>query len=214
MLLLCAEGAIKLMDKMAGRFPDHNLMDALGIVYPQYWLQGDCAASFRKHLDIIKDFYGEPKWIGQDENKRCVPAVLDKSLLELEQPLFRIAMIANAHSSMELPPLNAPAHQLLNPLTKLWRTLDANSALGKNFWEYIKLAEIAMVHVLGSVEDERTFSAFSFLKDRLRNRLDDHLGVVVGMHCQNVFTLKSFPYDDCFKQWMLATKRQRYAMTA
>ena len=133
MLLLCTEGAIKLMDEMAGRFPDHNLMDALGIVYPQYWLQRDCAASFRKHLDIIKDFYGEPKWIGQDENKRCVPAVLDKSLLELEQPLFRIAMIANAHSSMELPPLNAPAHQLLNPLTKLWRTLDANSALAKTF---------------------------------------------------------------------------------
>ena len=202
------------MDEMSSRFPDHGLMDALGVVYPQYWLQGDCASSFRKHLDIIKNFYYEPKWIGEDEQKRCVPAVLDKFLLESEQPIFKIAMIANAHAAMELPPLNAPAHQLVNPLTKLWRTLDGNSSLGKNFGEYLKLAQIAIVHVLGSVEDERTFFALSFLKDRLRNRLDHHLGVVVGMHCQNVYTLKFFPYDDCFKQWVLATKRQEYAVTA
>lgn len=202
------------MDDMASRFPDHSLLDALGVVYPQYWLQGDCASSFRKHLDIIKNFYEEPKWIGEGESRRLVPAVLDTFLLEAQQPLFKIAMIANAHAAMELPPLNAPIHQIVNPLTKLWRTLDANSALGKNFSEYLKLAKIAMVHVLGSVEDERTFSALNFLKDKLRNRLDQHLGVVVGMHCQSVYTLKNFPYDDCFKQWVLATERQRYAGSA
>ena len=180
-------------------FPDHGLMDALGIVYPQYWLQGNCAASFRKHLDIIKAFYGEPRCIGKGENKRFIPAMLEKFLLESEQPLFKIAMIANAHASMELPPLHAPAHQLVNPLTKLWRTLDANSSLGKNFGEYLKLAQIAMVHVLGKIEDERTFSVLSFLKDRVHNRLDEHLGVVVGMHCQDVHSLKNFPCDDCFK---------------
>jgi hypothetical protein len=43
----------------------------------------------------------------------------------------------------------------VNPMTKLWRTLDANSALVAHFLEYIKFAQIAMVHVLGSVEDER-----------------------------------------------------------
>ena len=71
-----------------------------------------------------------------------------------------------------------------------------------------------MIHVLGSVEDKRTFSALNFLKDRLRNRLDEHLGVVVGMHAQSVYSLRNFPYDDCFKQWILATERQRYAVTA
>jgi len=165
-------------------------------------------------MDVIKAFYGEPKWIGEGEKRRCVPPLLDNSLLESEQPLFKIAMIANAHTAMTLPPLTATSNQIVNPLTKLWRTLDANSSLGKNFGEYIKLAQIAMVHVLGSVEDERTFSALSFLKDRLRNRLDQHLGVVVGMHCQNVYSLTNFPYDDCFRQWQVATERQRYAITA
>jgi len=29
-------------------------MDALGVVYPQYWLQIGCEVMFRKHLDVIK----------------------------------------------------------------------------------------------------------------------------------------------------------------
>ena len=170
--------------------------------------------TFRKHLNIIKDFYGNPKWVGEGDSRRHVLPVLDTFALESEQALFKIAMISNAHAAMELPPLNAPAHQLVNPVTKLWRILDANTSLGNKFAEYIKLAQIAMIHILGSVEDERTFSALNFLKDKLRNRLDHHVDVVVGMHCQNVYSLKTFPYEDCFKQWILATERQRYAMTA
>ncbi len=66
---------------------------------------------------------------------------------------------------------------------KLWRMLDANSSLGKNFVEFIKLAQVAMVHVLSIVENECTFSTLSFLMDRLCNRLNEHFGIVVGMHC-------------------------------
>ena len=125
--------------------------------------------------------------------------MLDSFLLDSEQPLFKMAMMANARAAMDMLAINGPSHQFVNPLTKLWRVLDANSSLGKNFGEYVKLAQIAMIHVLGSVEDECTFSALNFLKDRLRNRLDKHLGVVVGMHAQSVYSLRNFPYDDCFK---------------
>jgi hypothetical protein len=87
----------------------------------------------------------------------------------------------------------------VNPLTRLWRVLDANIALATTFPEYIKLAEVAMVHILGSVEDERSFSSLTFLKDKLRNRLcGDHLGLVICMHGQRVFNLEDFPYDSCF----------------
>lgn len=83
-----------------------------------------------------------------------------------------------------------------------------------NFQEYVKLAKIAMVQVLGSVEDERTFSSLSFLKDKLRNRLDNsHLALVVGMHAQDVYTLEDFPYDDCFKQWVHSAEWGRYGTT-
>jgi len=56
---------------------------------------------------------------------------------------------------------------VVNSLKKLWRSLDANSALATNFSEYVKLAEIAMIHVLGSIEDELCFSVLSFLKDKV-----------------------------------------------
>ena len=100
-------------------------------------------------------------------------------------------------------------------MTKLWHSVACNRALVSNFPEFAKLAEIAIVQVLGSVEDERTFSFLSFLKDKTRNRLDNaHLSLVVGMHAQEVYTLKTFPYDACFQQWRAACKTMRYACTS
>jgi hypothetical protein len=55
--------------------------------------------------------------------------------------------VSNAMYAIE-PPF------LTNPPTKLWRTLDANTALVAQFPEYLKLAQISVVHVLDSVEDE------------------------------------------------------------
>jgi len=49
-------------------------------------------------------------------------------------------------------------------VTKLWSSLDANSTLASNFYQYTKLAQIAMIHVLGSVEDECCFFSLGILK--------------------------------------------------
>jgi hypothetical protein len=65
----------------------------------------------------------------------------------------------------------------------------------------MKLAKMAVVNVLGSVQDERCFSSLSFLKNKLRNNLDEHLGVVVGMYSQKVFNLHTFSFDQCFDLW-------------
>ena len=106
-----------------------------------------------------------------------------------------------------LPTGSDASKPLINPVTKLWRHLNANFALSSSFPEYMKLAQIALIHVLGSMEDERAFSSVTFLKDKLWNRLDgDHLGLVVGMHNQSVYTLTSFPYEECFKQWLNSCK--------
>jgi hypothetical protein len=82
--------------------------------------------------------------------------------------------------------------------------LDANTALALKFYEYIKLVQIIMVHILGSVEDKHSFSSMKFMKDRLQNRLSaDQLGLVIGMLAQRVFTLGNFPYDTCFQTWVI-----------
>jgi hypothetical protein len=92
-------------------------------------------------------------------------------------------MASNSLAMLE-PPFD------VNPVSRLWRMLDANIALAGQFPEYIKLAQIALVHVLGSVEDERCFSSLTFLKDKLRSRLaSDHLSVVMGMFGQQATEL-------------------------
>jgi hypothetical protein len=74
--------------------------------------------------------------------------------------------------------------------------------------KYLKLAEIGCAFVLGSVEDERTFSSLKFLKSRLRNRLEDKLPLVVRMDGQKKFTQEIFPYKKALESWR--SVRMRY----
>ena len=116
-----------------------DVVDALGVIYPQYWLQGDCEASFQKHLTVIKDFYGESRSVVHDGVRTVAPPILDKYRLESEQPLFKMAMVANSPWAMEPPTIGSDASKpLLNSVTKLWHRLDANSVLSTSFPEYIK----------------------------------------------------------------------------
>jgi len=180
-------------------------MDALGVMYPQYWLQDEAEETFTKHLAVLMEYYCEPKLVEVDKVKHLIPPVLDRHSLETQQGLFKLAMVNNAKKYME-PPFD------LNPLTRIWRFLDSCTVLRvKAFPEYFRLAEIAIVQVLGSVEDERCFSSLAFLKNKLRNSLDTHLELVVGMYSQKLFSLESFPYDDAHSEWAVAADR-RYGL--
>jgi hypothetical protein len=56
---LISEAAQEFIDELKTRFPSQGVMDALGIVYPQYWRDSQAAErSFRKHLDVLKSYYG------------------------------------------------------------------------------------------------------------------------------------------------------------
>jgi hypothetical protein len=68
----------------------------------------------------------------------------------------------------------------ISPITRLWRSLDANSYLRISLSEFLKVAEIAIAMVLGSVQDEHTFSTISFMKNRLRNQLTTNLELTVA----------------------------------
>jgi hypothetical protein len=56
-----------------------------------------------------------------------------------------------------------------NPITKLWCQLATNSLLVVHFSEFMKLVELAIVQVIGNIEDERTFSTFTLMKSKLWN---------------------------------------------
>ena len=59
--------------------------------------------------------------------------------------------------------------QVENPLTKLWHLVACNRALILNFPEFAKLAEIAIVQVLGSVEDENCIYCIAYFVPKLHS---------------------------------------------
>jgi hypothetical protein len=71
-----------------------------------------------------------------------------------------------------------------NPFTRLWEIVGSSQLLTNMIPEYLKLAQIGCTFVLGSMEDERTFSSLKFLKSQLRNRLGDNLPLMIRMHEQ------------------------------
>jgi hypothetical protein len=54
-----------------------------------------------------------------------------------------------------------------NPLMKLWHQLATNNLLVVRIFEFMKLVELANVQIIGSVENERTFSTLNFMKSKL-----------------------------------------------
>jgi hypothetical protein len=78
----------------------------------------------------------------------------------------------------------------------LWCMLDANIDLAGQFLEYIKLSVIAMVHVLGLVEDKCCFSSLTFLKDKLCNHLaNGHPSIIMDIFNQHLIFKQSYVYD-------------------
>jgi hypothetical protein len=68
----------QLKDELKARFPAHGVFDAMGVVYPQYWRDDKSTEiSFKKPLNVLKEHVGQPRWIGEGEQKRLVALLLD-----------------------------------------------------------------------------------------------------------------------------------------
>ena len=103
-------------------------------------------------------------------------------------------MKSHAHAAME-------ESRDENPLTKVWVRIGQNALMLSRLSEYFKVAKIAIAAVLGSVEDERTFSTLSFMKSKLRNRLRGHMDTCVKLFSQSFFTLETFPITKAISSW-------------
>jgi hypothetical protein len=82
--------------------------------------------------------------------KKMHSPLLDARKLNEWESLFICTMESNAKNKM-----NGDVKSL-NPLTKLWRIIDGSTMLRHGLLEYLKLAEIAVVLILGSVEEGQT----------------------------------------------------------
>ena len=185
-------------------FPANHVLDSLGIVFPQYWLQDNVDSSFGAHLTILKGAFCQPKAVVDGKGEETwVSSLFNAVALDEQMAMFKMAMKSNSKPVLQ-PPFS------VNPLTKLWQILGSNALLTHSFPKYFKLAKMAMTIVLGSVEDERAFSTVGFVKGKLRNKLGDHLPLCVQMFTQKFYTLKNFLYTEAVQIWK--DNKHRYCM--
>ena len=120
--------------------------------------------------------------------------MLSGEKLSHQRNTWKFAMKANAAQAMKNP-------ILVTPLTRLWRNIGTSARLRAAILEWIKVAEIAIVQVLGSIKGERTFLLVTFSKGKVQNHLDKHLERAVGVYLQNYYTLKDFPFKRVYEAW-------------
>jgi hypothetical protein len=51
------DAANNLVKELSSKFPASALMDALGVVYPHYWLQPQAKELFEGHFSVLKNHY-------------------------------------------------------------------------------------------------------------------------------------------------------------
>jgi hypothetical protein len=112
------------------------------------------------HLAIIKVTFYLPKKGGLDEI--WVLGLFSIVVLNLQRFMLVFSMINNVKLAMQKP-------FVVNPITKLWKTLTSFLILKNKLLKYIKLVELAIVKVIGSIEDEHYFFMLTFMKIKLWN---------------------------------------------
>ena len=138
-MLLCwffiADVAAMMVMELESRFPPSEVMDALSIVYPQFWLEPGHEDKLTGYMNTLKQTYAH--------TKDTRPAVLSAMALDRQLHWFVVAMANNSPHAMRAMDTH------IHPLTKLWRALAQSAPLKGMFPEFFKLAEIAMIQVRG-----------------------------------------------------------------
>jgi hypothetical protein len=106
-----AGAAEMLVKELEDRFPAHHVMNAFGILYPQFWCQGSAEEMFDKHLRTLMDTYGHGNFLGEGDKKMLIKPLIDREAIMSQRGLFKACMKSNSRASM-LPPYD------VNPLTK------------------------------------------------------------------------------------------------
>jgi hypothetical protein len=146
----------------------------------------------RQHFCVTKSMSkGDPKELVAMK----IEAPLDARTLGFQTSMFKLTMKSNAKVAMEEP-------KNKNLVTKLWEKKGLNALMLNHLSRFIKIAEIAISIVHGSVEDKRTFSTLGFKKSKLRNHLGRHLDICVKVFLQPFFFQEIIPYRDAICFWL------------
>jgi hypothetical protein len=204
---LAKAAAVSLREAIMFRFPPLPILQAMEMIYPEWWVgigTGRTRDDVQELLVAIKETYCKDEVVVKDDEESVVPALLDANSLDLELEYFFGKMRSQSKDAIQ----NAKSMGV-NATTLLWQNLTSSPSIVAHMPEFIKLAEITLVLIGGSVEDERTFSIVKWVKNPQRNRLQgDNLDACVRVHGQTWFDLKTFPYEMALESWLAKTERR------
>jgi hypothetical protein len=186
--------AYRVSSEIISRFPYDQLLEAMAIVFPQYWSFNNKEDYRRRLLILIKEFCKSVEFNGVTIN-----GILDEGLLRQQSGTFARTM-KHQYQLMRNPQEEGSA-------TKLWTELKQSTLLREEISEYFKLADLCQTMILGSVEDERVFSALGFLKSKLRNKLDKNLESCLRVYTSR-YDVNTFPYQKAMEIWKKRCKRR------
>ncbi|KAJ9528162.1 hypothetical protein QJQ45_005792 [Haematococcus lacustris] len=163
-----------------------------------YWDTKPSDEDFLERLEAIKQLYCQQACLSDGTE---VPPLLCSETLATQQSQFAEVMRDAANS----PGMG---------ISQLWQSLSKQPMTALEISEYGRLAELAMVMVPGSVEEERMFSAMAYLKDDTRNRLnEEHLNACARAFHTVIHGVSDFPYHEAIGVWLgAANKKGRYGV--
>ncbi len=91
----CKESTKILVQELQGRIPNHELMLALGVIYPNFWANHPIIVknNFHQHMIIIKYTYCIFCTMGNDG--MWMKSMLDGYVLDLQSSFCKMTMITN-----------------------------------------------------------------------------------------------------------------------
>ena len=204
--------AQSLTEHLHARFPQCELLDAAGIIYPESLAGKDdaqvaidaalAAAKIAEQLGMSKRLSSVS--IASDE---MLQPPIDTVKLQAQTRSFVSAVSGIATKVMALKSCEAPR------VTEFWRRVKA--AQGEQgmaqISEWQKLAEWSIVLLVGSVEDERRLSVLTFVKNKWRHALqEEHTDACLRVKCNHFYEeLEDVPYARVLQAWTDVKDRRK-----
>lgn len=155
---------------------------------------------FERHLKTLQ----MTLFIEREVDGHVQCCILDSEKLDAQSTFFMTTM----RSHVQRAPWWEAAKEVT--ATTLWKKLSQGPHLLAQISEYAKLAKLVLVMIIGSVEDERTFSRLDYIKNKKRNSLDKHLDICVRAFEQNFYDLGTFPFNEAINAWNNLPMCMRY----
>lgn len=203
------QAAQMVLDDLTTRYPSDALLSALQLADPRFW-QGQqqpggsytppTLAEVRERLAVLKQQFGTAC---TTDAGLVVPPKLGVAHMEEQLANF----CGDAHASAKKAFDRVRRKELdEDKLTRwFWRDLQQIPALRVACDEWLTFARLALTIVPGSVEAERAFSALTYIKNSMRNRLGhEHLNACMLAFTQHWFDISTFPYKDALEAWYAA----------